>query len=222
MIKTIRNRFTCRQQPQQAIHDDRLQSMPMDEDLVPRKFTPHSPIPVPEWFYFSPGDEIAYKSAIISDDESVCPSMIPPRPSEQSCSYSNVSKHNQRQEKSTREKIGLFIPAGMKPGQRVKVRYSNGTKLRTIIPPRSKWMAKNCNGTLRSFFLVPVDPCATNVSETQTSSIAFGEGENMFPAKSVKKVRFSTQSCTVCQCTPSMSRYDPMCPFHGTDTMRRC
>jgi len=107
--------------------------------------------------------------------------------------------------------VGIFVPAGLEPGRKVKVRYSKGTMLRKIpIPPRSEWMSKNCNGAPRPFFLV--NSSVTSIFER--------------PAKSSKNVHFPNSIdtvCLVCQgCSPSLGIYDPMCPFHGTGPMRCC
>ena len=161
------------------------------------------------------------------DDASVPSSMITQAAESSYLNNSKRIRQSIQTESNTRKNVIVFILAGMEPGQKLKIRYSSGTTLRTRVPPRSKWMSKNCSGTPRRFFLVPVP---AEPIQTIPLSDAFSYHEIFClmqekcrrPAKSMKNVHCSDPSETVCQCSHSVGVFDSMCPFHGNGQRRHC
>lgn len=202
MIKKIKDKLTSRyQKSQQTINDDWLQPPTMSEDIFLR-------------------NGISPKSSIISDDKSSPPSGNSSCHSiETSCS-DNQDGHTQGKSRQTTR---VFFADGLEPGQKVIVRYPDGSKVRVDIPPESEWRVKSYNGRPRPFFLVSVNPNARIVvSSTPPPSIGFSEHKSSqkqdqhCSTNSRKKVRFIDSSEMICQCTPSLGVYDSICPYHGT------
>mmetsp|Transcript_38080 Transcript_38080/g.80183 ORF Transcript_38080/g.80183 Transcript_38080/m.80183 type:complete len:209 (-) Transcript_38080:69-695(-) len=104
----------------------------------------------------------------------------------------------------------VFIPDGFEPGQKVKVNYPDGNKARTVIPPRSKWGFKNCNGEPRPFFITNNNPSNVPSSREKTSA----KRDQEYSLTSRKKVHFNDRF--VCQCSPSLGVFDSICPHHGS------
>lgn len=147
--------------------------------------------------------------------------------------YGNGGKHKKQNEHSRSTSVeakGVFVPEGVQPSQKVKIRFPNGTTRVTTVPDQSKWMAKKSgNGASRPFFLafMPTkSESASFVSRELHPSEELSQYRNASPSMQPKpkrpsklkeKVRFSTPLGTVCQCSPSLGFYDSMCPCHGTD-----
>mmetsp|Transcript_30263 Transcript_30263/g.54802 ORF Transcript_30263/g.54802 Transcript_30263/m.54802 type:complete len:195 (-) Transcript_30263:215-799(-) len=191
MIEQLKNKFTGYQENKSPI-------VPLDNESVP----PSIPIMPEDAFLKRNG--VAYNSSVIPIDDTSVP---PCQPAESSYLLNNSKRlHQTRQTrgKKCKENMRVFIPPGLEPAQRVKVRYPNGTTLRMVVPPRSKWLYKNCNGSIRSFFVVPVpadDPAQTTLQPASQyshhSHSRRTQDKCRRPTKSIKKVHFSTQSDTV-------------------------
>ena len=196
--------------------------VPFDDKSVPPSFIPIMPEDV-----FLTRNGVACNSSVVPiDDEPIDDASVPPcQPAESSYLLNNTKRlHQTRQTqgKKCKENMRVFIPPGLEPSRRVKVRYPNGTTIRTVVPPRSKWQCKDCNGSIRSFFVVPVpadDPAQTTLQPASQyshhSHSRRTQDKCRRPTKSIKKVHFSTQSDTVCQYSllpPSLGVNDSMCP----------
>jgi len=133
---------------------DKSNYVTSDDESIPPSSTPVVPEDV-----FLKVNGAACIPCIVPFDEDC----VPPYPqSAERSDLKNKSKQlhqncQTRGEKS-KEMMRVFIPPELEPAQRVKVRYPNGTTLRTVVPPRSKWLYKTCNGRIRSFFVVPIPP----------------------------------------------------------------
>lgn len=204
MIEKIKKRFTGRQQKSRKTSDhDWLQPHTLSEDIFPRKGIPR-------------------ESSITSADNGSSPPSLN--------SFHRVTDIffaddgcGQPQGKDRRLIRGLaFVPDGFGPGQKVKLRYSDGNKVEADIPPRSEWQFMNCNGEPRPFFLIRVDQNGRSVVlrsshppmkfSLHTSS---PKREQNRSAKSRKKVHFIESSQMDCQCAPSLGVHDSICPYHG-------
>mmetsp|Transcript_14731 Transcript_14731/g.26722 ORF Transcript_14731/g.26722 Transcript_14731/m.26722 type:complete len:191 (+) Transcript_14731:47-619(+) len=178
----------------------------------------------PNQIYF---DDIWLRMDASLDDASVPSSMITQAAESSYLKNSKRMRQSIQTEGNAKKNVIVFILAGMEPGQKLKIHYSSGTTLRTRVPPRSKWMSKNCSGTPRRFFLVPVP---AEPIQTLPPSDEFSQHEIFCPmqekcrrpSKSMKNVHCSNPSGTVCQCSHSLGVYDSMCPFHGSGPRRHC
>eukprot|EP00579_Thalassiosira_antarctica_P011808 CAMPEP_0201926058 /NCGR_PEP_ID=MMETSP0903-20130614/15105_1 /ASSEMBLY_ACC=CAM_ASM_000552 /TAXON_ID=420261 /ORGANISM="Thalassiosira antarctica, Strain CCMP982" /LENGTH=178 /DNA_ID=CAMNT_0048463791 /DNA_START=139 /DNA_END=675 /DNA_ORIENTATION=- len=160
------------------------------------------------------------KPSIISEDESSPPSVNSSCHSIETPCSDNQDGHTQG---ISRQIMRVFIADGLEPGQKVKVSYPDGSKVRVDIPPQTEWRFKSYNGKPRPFFLVSVNPNARIVvSSTPHPPIGFNghtssqKQDQHCSTNSRKKVRFIDSSEMICQCAPSLGVYDSICPNHGT------
>jgi len=111
----------------------------------------------------------------------------------------------------------VFIPEGFEPGQKVKVNYPDGSNDRTVIPPRSRWSFKNCDGDPRPFFITHKH--SNNSSIHKTSAKQDQHQQYSTSSTSRKKVRsinpMDNSLDVACCCLPSLGVYDSICPYHG-------
>ena len=183
MIKKIRNKLRLGKQQKStgaATEDGRLEPMHMPEDSFLRN-----------------------EAASCDDD--------PDSPSDSSSHSYDVVQNERECEARGKSKqvqvMRVFIPDGLEPGQRVKVSYPDGTKMRAEIPARSKWRFRNCNGTPKPYFFVPVEPLVSSVTSNKPTA---SSGK-----KKVQFVNSRAGSNKPCECVPSLGVYDSACTRHG-------
>lgn len=100
------------------------------------------------------------RNGVVPDDSSLSHSLshLPPQPNK---TDSRRAPIEQRFGYSMR----VYVPDNLKPGDKVKVRYPDGSKLRTEIPPRSEWKMKTS-----PYFIVPTNPSDRSQAPLWTSS----------------------------------------------------
>mmetsp|Transcript_12939 Transcript_12939/g.27477 ORF Transcript_12939/g.27477 Transcript_12939/m.27477 type:complete len:170 (-) Transcript_12939:464-973(-) len=136
MIKEITKKLNNRHQEAQQrkpIHDDWLEPPTMPEDIFLRKGIKH------------------YWPAI-PDNGSNIPFIRSSSHSSTSTGSSWVDNQDDQYHRSSRQVLVVFIPDGLKPGEKVRVSYPDGRIVQATVPPRSQWGFQNRNGKPRPFF----------------------------------------------------------------------
>ena len=201
----MKTKFSSRRQKSSQPNTDcnRSQPMPMSEDIFLR-------------------NDLTQKPSITSSEDDSSPPSI-----NYSCHSADLTyDENQRIQTQGRNRSILmraFIPDGLEPGQKVKVQYPDGSKMKTEIPPRTKWVFINHHGEPRPSFMVvpvPAEPCSVFTAPPPCIATSHKEEKRESEPKLRNKVHFAEQSTSVCQCTPSLGVYDSICPYHGTGLRR--
>ena len=121
----------------------------------------HSPIMTKSCMWPDVHDDYAAPSTPEHDDAFLSlnahdQSLIPLRTAAKDpCSHTT---NNYTQNSSTKKALGVFIPADLKSGRKVKIRYPDGKMIRIKVPPQSEWKYKNSSTSIspQAYFLVPV------------------------------------------------------------------